>query len=223
MIAVEDKQVVFIHPKTKQTVLRRDAVFAHRCPKCSTIIHCMVIHPAGSVVPPTFRAPQGHAQQINLKLFGEPRPPFMTDPDYVSSMADLGHVCGQYFFDGAHFTQSKFHVHGRCKYLRAVYQFDNNRVQETIRVVGLLESLYGPPDKKPDWFALCEKLEKVPGLAEVVMQKVMAYAVKAPDIVGNASPAILIAKEDWDYKSFGSLIETSLAWTPQEETEGVTV
>ena len=57
MIAVEDKQVVFIHPKTKQTVLRRDAVFAHRCPKCSTIIHCMVIHPVGSVVPAVYRVP----------------------------------------------------------------------------------------------------------------------------------------------------------------------
>ena len=34
MISVDGKQLVFTHPRSENLILRRDAVFAHRCPRC---------------------------------------------------------------------------------------------------------------------------------------------------------------------------------------------
>jgi hypothetical protein len=217
MVAVENKQIVFIRNKTKEIVLRRDAVFAHRCPKCATIIQGLLIHKIGKleedVLPEVYRQPNGHARQINFKMFAEPNFPFITMPDYTSPLVDLSHVCGQYFYDGAHFNQSKFQVHGRCKYVRGVFQFEDNKSQEALRLIGLLEVLYGTD--KDLWLALRQKLEDVPGMAEVIIKKVMTLAAVAPDVIGKTNPVVLIAKDDWDFKSFGLLVSECLAWEPE--------
>ena len=34
MISVDGKQLVFTRPGSENPILRRDAVFAHRCPRC---------------------------------------------------------------------------------------------------------------------------------------------------------------------------------------------
>jgi hypothetical protein len=219
MVSVDNKQIVFIDNKTKKVVLRRDALFAHRCPKCATIIQGLLIHKIGKheedVLPEAYRQPDGHARQINFKMFAEPNSPFITVPDYMSPLVDLGHVCGQFFYDAAHFAQSKFQFHGRCKYSRAVFQFDRSKKQEALRLAGILKVLYGTDDAK--WVELREKLETVPGMAEEVIKKVLINAGAAPDIIGKNNPVVLIAKDDWDYKSFGTLVDECLAWQPVEQ------
>jgi hypothetical protein len=219
MISVDNKQIVFVDKKTKQVVLRRDALFAHRCPRCFSIIQGLLIHKIGKleedVLPGEYRQPEGHARQINFKMFAEPNKGFLTPPDYVYPMVDLSHVCGQFFYDAAHFAQSNFAFHGRCKYARAVFQFDNPR-QEALRLAGILKVLYGTDDAK--WVLLRERLDATPGMAEEVIKKVRANAGTAPDLIGGHNPVVLISKEDWDYKSFDVLLDECLAWQLKEES-----
>jgi hypothetical protein len=36
-------------------------------------------------------------------------------------------------------------------------------------------------------------------------------------VIGKAQPVFLISKDDWDHKSFNTLVEECLDWQPQEE------
>ena len=129
----------------------------------------------------------------------------MTTPEYVAAMIDVGEQCGQYFYDAYHFTQFGHRYHGRCKYSRAMFQFDNNPRQEALRLAGILKTLYGTDE--PKWVSFREKLATVPGLAEAAIRKIGIHAGIAPDVIGKAQPVFLISKDDWDYKSFSALVE----------------
>jgi hypothetical protein len=215
MISVDGKQLVFTHPGSENPILRRDAVFAHRCPRCKGIIHGLIIHRPGDLVPSPWREPGGHVQEIHFRLFSEPAPGYMTTPEYVASMIDVGDPCGQYFYDAYHFAQFGHRHHGRCKYSRAMFQFDNNPRQEALRLAGILKTLCGTDE--PRWFSFREKLATVSGLAEAVIRKIGMHAGIAPDVIGKAQPVFLISKDDWDHKSFSALVEECLDWQPQEE------
>ena len=64
MISVDGKQLVFTHPRSENLILRRDAVFAHRCPRCKGIIHGLIVHRPGEAVPSPWREPGGHVQEL---------------------------------------------------------------------------------------------------------------------------------------------------------------
>ena len=215
MISVDGKQLVFTHPRSENLILRRDAVFAHRCPRCKGIIHCLIIHRPSEAVPSPWREPGGHVQEIHFRAFSEPAPGYMTTPEYVASMIDVGEPCGQYFYDAYHFAQFGYRHHGRCKYSRAMFQFDANKRQEALRLSGILKTLYGTDE--PKWVSFREKLATVPGLADVVIRKIGVHAGIAPDVIGKAQPMFLISKDDWDHRSFSALVEGYLDWQPQEE------
>ena len=215
MISVDGKQLVFTHPRSENLILRRDAVFAHRCPRCKCIIHGLIIHRPGEAVPSPWREPGGHVQEIDFRSFSEPAPGYMTTPEYVASMIDVGEPCGQYFYDAYHFAQFGYRHHGRCKYSRAMFQFDNDLRQKALRLAGILKTLYGTDE--PKWISFREKLATVPGLAEAVIRKIGRHAGIAPDVIGKAQPVFLISKDDWDHRSFSALVEECLDWQPQEE------
>jgi hypothetical protein len=215
MIFVDGKQLVFTRPGSENPILRRDAVFAHRCPRCKAIIHGLIIHGPGDPVPSPWRVPDGHMQEIHFRLFSEPVPGYITDPEYVAAMIDVGEACGQYFYDACHFTQFGLRYHGRCKYSRATFQFDDNPRQEALRLAGILKTLYGT--EEPKWVSFREKLATVSGLAEAVIRKIGIHAGIAPDVIGKAQPVFLISKDDWDHRSFSALVEECLDWQPQEE------
>ena len=96
-----------------------------------------------------------------------------------------------------------------------MFQFDDNRRQEALRLAGILKTLYGTDE--PKWISFREKLATVPGLAEAAIRKIGIHAGIAPDVIGKAQPVFLISKDDWDYKSFSALVEECLDWQPQEE------
>jgi hypothetical protein len=154
-------------------------------------------------------------QEIHFRAFSGPAPGYITAPEYVASMIDVGDPCGQYFYDAYHFTQFGYRYHGRCKYSRAIFQFDTNPRQEALRLAGVLKTLYGT--EEPKWVSFRQKLETVPGLAAAAIRKIGIHAGIAPDVIGTAQPVFLISKDDWDYKSFGALVEECLDWQPQEE------
>jgi hypothetical protein len=215
MISVDGKQLVFTCPGSENPILRRDAVFAHRCPQCKGIIHGLILHRPGDSVPSPWREPGGHVQEIHFRAFSEPAPGYMTTPEYMASIIDLGDPCGQYFYDAYHFTQFGYRYHGRCKYSRAMFQFDNNPRQEALRLAGILKTLYGT--EEPKWVSFREKLVTVPGLAEAAIRKIGVNAGIAPDVIGKAQPVFLISKDDWDHKTFSALVEECLDWQSQQE------
>jgi hypothetical protein len=221
MISVDGKQLVFTHPRSENLILRRDAVFAHRCPRCKGIIHGLIIHRPGDPVPSPWRKPGGHMQEIHFRAFSEPAPGYMTAPEYVAAMIDVGEPCGQYFYDAYHFAQFGYRYHGRCKYSRAIFQFDTSPRQEALRLAGILKTLYGTDE--PKWISFREKLATVPGLADVVIRKIGRHAGIAPDVIGKAQPVFLISKDDWDHKSFNTLVDEVLAFQPKDEKETVNV
>src|ERR1035441_4147135 len=86
-------------------ILRREAIFAHRCPRCKGIIHGLIVHRPGDPVPSPWREPGGHVQEIHFRAFSQPAPGYITAPEYVAAMIDVGDPCGQYFYDAYHFAQ----------------------------------------------------------------------------------------------------------------------
>ena len=215
MISVDGNQLVFTRPGSENPVLRRDAVFAHRCPRCKGIIHGLIIHRPGDPVPSPWREPEGHLQEIHFRLFSEPASGYMTTPEYMASMIDVGEPCGQYFYDAYHFAQFGYRYYGRCKYSRALFQFDSNPRQEALRLAGILKTLYGTDEVK--WVSFRERLATAPGVAEAVIRKIGRHAGIAPDVIGKAQPVFLISKDDWDHRSFSALVEECFDWQPQEE------
>ena len=215
------KGLLWTNVHEQNTTDERDAVFAHRCPRCKGIIHGLIIHRPGEAVPSPWREPGGHAQEIHFRAFSEPVPGYMTTPEYVAAMIDVGDPCGQYFYDAYHFAQFGYRYHGRCKYSRAMFQFDANKRQEALRLSGILKTLYGTDE--PKWVSFREKLATVPGLAEAAIRKIGIHAGTAPDVIGTAQPVFLISKDDWDHKSFNTLVDEVLAFQPEDEKETVNV
>ena len=94
-----------------------------------------------------------------------------------------------------------------------MFQFDNNPRQEALRLAGILKTLYGT--EEPKWISFREKLATVPGLAEAAIRKIGIHAGIAPDVIGKAQPVFLISKDDWDHKTFNTLVDEVLAFQPQ--------
>ena len=101
------------------------------------------------------------------------------------------------------------------------FQFDTNPRQEALRLAGILKTLYGTDE--PKWASLRQKLETVPGVAAAAIRKIGINAGIAPDLIGKAQPVLLISKDDWDHKSFNTLVDEVLAFQPKDEKETVNV
>ena len=214
MIQVQDKEVTF--SRFGKLALRRRAAFAHTCPKCGNLIHGLLIHDPDEPLEPVWRAPEGHPQEINLKLFAEGSIDYIVPPDYKSSFLSLSNgQTGQYFFDGYHFSMFGYRFHGRCKYSRGVFQFDQNTQQEALRLMGLLKLLYGT--EEPKWVKMRERVASSPEIAEMILNRVHANAATALDSIGGSRPVVLISKEDWDFGMFNELVDSVIQETPAQQ------
>jgi hypothetical protein len=210
MIRVENKEFVFTRPNLPQPLYRRQAIFGHVCPRCEKLIQGLFLHEPDQTVAPQWRGKGGHPQEINLKSFAEGTVDFMVPPDYTWSMIQLaGGPVGQFFFDLHHFTQAGFRYHGRCKYTRGIFMFEDNVHREALRLMGALKLLYGT--EEPKWVEVRARLAQDAGAAENIIEQIKAKAGQAPEVVGKGRPTVLISKEDWDYSTFNGLVDGLLA------------
>src|ERR1035437_7364776 len=173
MIKIENKQLVFTRPNLTEPVFRREAIFAHVCPRCAKGIQGLFLHTPNEDIPPFWRAKTGHPREINLKAFAEGTVEYMVPPDFAWALIDLaGGPVGQFFFDMHHFTQAGFRYHGRCKYTRGIFMFEDNPQREALRLMGALKLLYGT--EEPKWVEVRARLAQDAGAAENIIEQIKA-------------------------------------------------